>query len=101
MRGPATPRRTDSRPAGATPTAGPSRTANGWRCRRTCRGDAPSVMPGLVPGIQRLTSRHVQDVDGRDDPGHDGKSDAPATGTHQLSNMITLRSVLPAFMLAK
>jgi len=30
----------------------------------------PLVMPGLVPGIPR-SSREEQDVDGRDEPGHD------------------------------
>jgi hypothetical protein len=29
------------------------------------------VMPGLVPGIHVLESRHSKDVDGRDKPGHD------------------------------
>jgi citronellyl-CoA dehydrogenase len=28
-------------------------------------------MPGLVPGIHVLAAK--QDVDGRDEPGHDGK----------------------------
>jgi hypothetical protein len=30
------------------------------------------VMPGLVPGIHVFTSNEQQDVDGRDEPGHDG-----------------------------
>ncbi|TXJ25420.1 MAG: hypothetical protein E6Q28_04210 [Afipia sp.] len=30
-------------------------------------------MPGLVPGIHVLGFRHAKDVDGRDEPGHDGK----------------------------
>jgi hypothetical protein len=30
------------------------------------------VMPGLVPGIHVLCSSTKQDVDGRDEPGHDG-----------------------------
>jgi hypothetical protein len=29
------------------------------------------VMPGLVPGIHDLKRRAVEDVDGRDKPGHD------------------------------
>jgi hypothetical protein len=29
-------------------------------------------MPGLVPGIYVLTSSKQEDVDGRDEPGHDG-----------------------------
>jgi hypothetical protein len=29
-------------------------------------------MPGLVPGIHVLTWRELKDVDGRDEPGHDG-----------------------------
>jgi hypothetical protein len=28
-------------------------------------------MPGLVPGIHVFLSRRKQDVDGRDEPGHD------------------------------
>jgi hypothetical protein len=32
-----------------------------------------TVMPGLVPGIHVfLSSRRCKDVDGRDQPGHDG-----------------------------
>jgi citronellyl-CoA dehydrogenase len=31
------------------------------------------VMPGLVPGIHVLLAKEVEDVDGRDKPGHDGK----------------------------
>src|SRR5258708_9062371 len=30
-------------------------------------------MPGLVPGIHVLTTNNKDDVDGRDEPGHDGK----------------------------
>ena len=30
------------------------------------------VMPGLVPGIHVLLSTATKDVDGRDEPGHDG-----------------------------
>jgi hypothetical protein len=29
------------------------------------------VMPGLVPGIHVFMVRNTQDVDGRDEPGHD------------------------------
>jgi hypothetical protein len=29
------------------------------------------VMPGLVPGIHDFQLRRKQDVDGRDEPGHD------------------------------
>ena len=29
--------------------------------------------PGLVPGIHVLVPRRSKDVDGRDNPGHDGK----------------------------
>jgi hypothetical protein len=29
-------------------------------------------MPGLVPGIHVLKSFNIEDVDGRDKPGHDG-----------------------------
>jgi citronellyl-CoA dehydrogenase len=29
------------------------------------------VMPGLVPGIHVLKRKEIQDVDGRDKPGHD------------------------------
>jgi hypothetical protein len=32
------------------------------------------VMPGLVPGIHVLTSTSRKGVDGRDKPGHDGKT---------------------------
>jgi hypothetical protein len=31
------------------------------------------VMPGLVPGIHVLQMGRAKDVDGRDEPGHDGK----------------------------
>jgi hypothetical protein len=31
-------------------------------------------MPGLVPGIHVLRSLGSEDVDGRDEPGHDGGS---------------------------
>jgi hypothetical protein len=35
-------------------------------------------MPGLVPGIHVLAEFcHRQDVDGRDEPGHDGEAGAP------------------------
>ena len=66
-----------------------------------CRGSvcATSVMPGLVPGIH-VFSRTTKDVDGRDEPGHDETSSLHSNVNH-ASNMITLRSVLPAFMLAK
>jgi hypothetical protein len=38
------------------------------------------VMPGLVPGIHvSKTSQQQKDVDGRDKPGHDGKSISIAT----------------------
>ena len=30
-------------------------------------------MPGLVPGIRVLAVQCKKDVDGRDEPGHDGK----------------------------
>ena len=30
-------------------------------------------MPGLVPGIRVFTTGGEKDVDGRDEPGHDGK----------------------------
>src|SRR5882757_2174677 len=37
-------------------------------------GEKDVVMPGLVPGIHVLPClRHIQDVDGRDRPGHDEK----------------------------
>jgi hypothetical protein len=32
------------------------------------------VMPGLVPGIHVFMLATPKDVDGRDEPGHDGKS---------------------------
>jgi len=32
----------------------------------------PYVMPGLVPGIHVFDRQVKQDVDGRDEPGHDG-----------------------------
>jgi hypothetical protein len=31
-------------------------------------------MPGLVPGIHVLWQRQQKDVDGRDEPGHDGET---------------------------
>jgi hypothetical protein len=31
-----------------------------------------TVMPGLVPGIHVLADAAIEDVDGRDKPGHDG-----------------------------
>jgi hypothetical protein len=31
-------------------------------------------MPGLVPGIHVLTALQPEDVDGRDKPGHDEKT---------------------------
>jgi hypothetical protein len=31
-------------------------------------------MPGLVPGIYVLLAKVIEDVDGRDKPGHDNKS---------------------------
>ena len=34
---------------------------------------AKFVMPGLVPGIHVLAALSKKDVDGRDEPGHDGK----------------------------
>jgi hypothetical protein len=34
------------------------------------------VMPGLVPGIHVFASLAKEDVDGRDKPGHDEKSNA-------------------------
>jgi hypothetical protein len=34
-------------------------------------------MPGLVPGIHVLTVLQQEDVDGRDTPGHDDKSEIP------------------------
>src|SRR6516225_3231074 len=43
-----TPRRTDSRRAGATPIAGRSRTGNGSRYRRMRRDDAQPSLPGLT-----------------------------------------------------
>jgi hypothetical protein len=37
------------------------------------------VMPGLVPGIHVLSLSELKDVDGRDEPGHDGSfAAAPA-----------------------
>ena len=30
------------------------------------------VMPGLVPGIHVFSAVNKEDVDGRDQPGHDG-----------------------------
>jgi hypothetical protein len=35
-------------------------------------------MPGLVPGIQVLSARRLQGVDGRDKPGHDEEGSFPA-----------------------
>ena len=35
---------------------------------------AKVVMPGLVPGIHVLRTNRKRDVDGRDEPGHDGKT---------------------------
>jgi hypothetical protein len=35
---------------------------------------AKVVMPGLVPGIHVLKAKPQEDVDGRDEPGHDGKT---------------------------
>jgi hypothetical protein len=34
-------------------------------------------MPGLVPGIHDLRRRPHQDVDGRDQPGHDERGEQP------------------------
>jgi hypothetical protein len=34
--------------------------------------EARFVMPGLVPGIHVFSSLCDKDVDGRDEPGHDG-----------------------------
>jgi hypothetical protein len=34
-----------------------------------------AVIPGLVPGIHVFHTRNKQDVDGRDEPGHDGKEE--------------------------
>jgi hypothetical protein len=31
-------------------------------------------MPGLVPGIHVLGAESKKDVDGRDEPGHDGQA---------------------------
>lgn len=39
-----------------------------------------SVMPGLVPGIHALLSE-LNDVDGRDKPGHDGNTDDRASAS--------------------
>ena len=30
-----------------------------------------AVMPGLVPGIHEFSGRRSENVDGRDEPGHD------------------------------
>jgi hypothetical protein len=32
------------------------------------------VMPGLVPGIHVFTPLQLEDVDGRDEPGHDAEN---------------------------
>jgi hypothetical protein len=37
---------------------------------------AKVVMPGLVPGIHVLRANRKRDVDGRDEPGHDGKNES-------------------------
>jgi len=37
-----------------------------------------SVMPGFMPGIHVLRPRKFEDVDGRDEPGHDEESIARA-----------------------
>jgi hypothetical protein len=37
-------------------------------------------MPGLVPGIHVLAASHQNNVDGRDEPGHDDKADDPDAG---------------------
>jgi hypothetical protein len=39
-------------------------------------------MPGLVPGIHVLLNLSRKDVDGRDEPGHDGDVADDATFTH-------------------
>jgi hypothetical protein len=44
--------------------------ASGTRLRPFTRPTAKFVMPGLVPGIHDLAEK--EDVDGRDEPGHDG-----------------------------
>jgi hypothetical protein len=48
-------------------------------------------MPGLVPGIHVLCSAVMKDVDGRDEPGHDGfnkrlDGDKPICFQIQFSN---------------
>ncbi|MEA2830640.1 MAG: hypothetical protein QOF22_1388 [Bradyrhizobium sp.] len=35
------------------------------------------VMPGLGPGIHVFLRLNKQDVDGRDEPGHDGNNNLP------------------------
>src|SRR5208282_2323614 len=45
-------------------------------------------MPGLVPGIRVFTSMPLKDVDGRDEPGHDG--DLPQRHTSSASSTIIL-----------
>jgi len=34
-------------------------------------------MPGLVPGIHVFATLRKKDVDGRDEPGHDGNTGVP------------------------
>ena len=41
------------------------------------------VMPGLVPGIHALAASHSEDVDGRDEPGHDA-----VAGFHQAARLL-------------
>src|SRR5215471_2694807 len=95
MRRPVTPRRTDSERTGATPIAGRSGTGNGSQYRRMWRDDAQPSLPGLIR--QSIANKDfLAKMAGC--PGqarHDGQR------VTQLSNSITLQSVLRAFILAK
>jgi hypothetical protein len=70
--------------------SGASRRGNAELCRQQCgclklrRAAlyAEVVMPGLVPGIHVLLNLSSKDVDGRDEPGHDGDVADDATFTH-------------------
>jgi hypothetical protein len=44
-------------------------------------------MPGLVPGIHVFNFSKEKDVDGRDEPGHDGAGRAIVTGWARNSSL--------------
>jgi hypothetical protein len=44
--------------------------------KRHRRAGYASVMPGLVPGIHVLLCCEAKDMDGRDEPGHDGRCES-------------------------